>query len=52
MTINPEDTPLADDVPTADAAEQSQPVDVAPKTPDSTPNISPTCCSAMPTRPI
>jgi hypothetical protein len=29
MTINPDDHPLADDVPVADAAEQQQPVHVS-----------------------
>jgi hypothetical protein len=28
MTINPDDNPLPDDVPVADAAEQQQPVDI------------------------
>jgi hypothetical protein len=29
MTINPDDNPLADDVPAADAAEQHQPAEVS-----------------------
>jgi hypothetical protein len=29
MTISPDDNPLADDVPVADAAEQRQPVDIS-----------------------
>ena len=52
MTIHFDDTPRADDVPAADAAEQHQPA--APSAEDAglDPATSSTCCSATPTRPM
>ena len=52
MTIYLDDTPLADDVPAADAAEQHQPADLCAEDAGLDPDSSPTCFSATPTRPM
>jgi hypothetical protein len=52
MTIYLDDTPLADDVPAADAAEQHQPADDSAEDAGLDPARSPTFCSAKPTRPM
>ena len=50
MTIYLDDTPLADDIPAADAAEQHQPADDSAEDTGLDPARSPTFCSATPTR--
>jgi hypothetical protein len=42
MTINPEDTPLADEVPVADAVEQQQPAALGVEDAGLDPSTSPT----------
>ena len=48
--IQRDDTPLADDIPAADAAEQHQPADDSAEDAGLDPARSPTFCSATPTR--
>ena len=52
MTNCPDDTPLADDIPAADAAEQRQPADMSAEDAGLDPHGWPTFCSSMPTRPM
>ena len=50
--IQRDDTQLADDVPTADAAEQRQPVDDSAEDAGLDPEQVATCGGSMPTRPM
>ena len=50
MTNCPDDTPLADDIPAADAAEQRQPADHSAEDAASTRVVWLTFCSATSTR--